>query len=227
MREEHKYAIIGLGLFGQTLSRQLSQGGAQVIAVDWDEKLVQEIADEVAHAVALDATDEKAMRDQGIDSVDVAIVAIGENFEGNILCTLILKQTFKIKHVITRAMTMAQYKILELMDVQVLQPERESAERLSRTLLRPGLIDNIQLGEDVNLVQIKAPARFHGKALRDLNIRNDYNCNVVSVQKVVDGQEIMIGVPDPDEQIADQDILYLIGSESDIQKLMDDSEGGL
>jgi trk system potassium uptake protein len=219
---DQKYAVIGLGLFGQTLARQLSIGGAEVIAIDIEAKLVQELADDVAHAVTLDATDVRALRSQGVDQVDVAIVAIGENFEGNVLCTLILKQTFGLKEVITRAMTMAQFKILALMDVRVLQPERESAERLATRLLRPGLIDNIQLAEHFNLVQLEAPKVFHDRALRELDLRNDYSCNVVSIRKAAEGDGQMISVPHPDDLIREGDVLYLIGSDENLGRLTDE-----
>lgn len=219
---DQKYAVIGLGLFGQTLARQLSEGGAEVIAIDIDAKLVQELADHVAHAVTLDATDVRALQSQGVDQVDVAIVAIGENFEGNILCTLILKQTFGLKSVITRAMTMAQYKILALMDVRVLQPERESAERLATRLLRPGLIDNIQLAEHFNLVQLAAPKAFHDRALRELDLRNTHSCNVVSIRKAAEGDGQMVSVPHPDDVIREGDVLYLIGTDENIERLTDE-----
>jgi trk system potassium uptake protein len=220
--EDQKYAVIGLGLFGKTLARQLSAGGAEVIAIDIDPKLVQEIADDVAHAVALDATDVRALQSQGVDQVDTAIVAIGENFEGNILCTLILKQSFALQSVITRAMTMAQYKILALMDVRVLQPEKESAARLATRLLRPGLIDNIQLAENFNLVQLEAPSAFYDRALRELDLRSGYSCNVVSIRHAAEGDGQMISVPHPDELIREGDVLYLIGSDDNIERLTDD-----
>lgn len=219
MIEDQKYAVIGLGLFGQTLARQLAVGGAEVIAIDRDAKLVQELADDVAHAVVLDATDIRALQSQGVDQVDVAIVAIGENFEGNILCTLVLKKEFGLQRVITRAMTLAQYKILSLMDVQVLQPEKESAERLATRLLRPGLLDNIQLGDDFHLATMEAPRAFHDQALRDLDLRNAYSCNVVSIKRVDKGGEQMIGVPHPDDLIRKGDILYIIGSRRDVERL--------
>lgn len=220
--ELQKYAVIGLGLFGQTLARQLSAGGAEVIAIDRDPKIVQEIADDVAHAVTLDATDIRALQSQGVDNVDCAIVAIGENFEGNLMCTLILKRSFRIKKVITRAMTVAQFEILELMEVDVLQPEREAANRLAGRLLRPNLRDNIQLGTDFNLIEILAPARFHDQALRDLDLRNTYSCNVVSLKRKEGDKEQIIGVPHPDDLIRKGDILYLIGNSSNLAKLADD-----
>lgn len=222
MSVERKYAVIGLGLFGQTLARALGEGGVEIIGIDINPRLVQEVADEVTHAVTLDATDERALKSQGVDQVDVAIVAIGENFEANILCTLILKQTFRIPTVITRAMTLAQFRILALMEVQVLQPERDAARRLSARLLRPNLIDNIELSDGYHFVQMQAPRSFYDRPLKEVGVRQNYGCNIVSIKRTEEGVERMIGVPHPDDLIREGDLLYMIGTDENLRRMTED-----
>lgn len=219
--KNRKFAVIGLGMFGRLLAVELAASGTEVIAVDRNERAVQEIAEQVAHAVVLDATDERALASQGIDQVDAAVVAIGENFEGNILCTLILKHNFKIPEVITRAITDAQRKILQLMNVEVLQPERASALRLAGRLVRPSLIDHIPLADGFSFAQIIAPKSMVGKALKDLELRQRYECNVVSIKTHEHGRERVIGVPHPERRIVAGDLLYLVGAEEQLQRLAD------
>ena len=49
------YAVIGLGRFGSALARQLCKLGAEVLALDVKGDYVQQIANDVTHAVVGDA----------------------------------------------------------------------------------------------------------------------------------------------------------------------------
>ena len=86
-----RFAVIGLGRFGMSLATHLTEAGAEVVAIDADRRVIENIKDEVTVAVALDATDEHALRAQNLEKVDAAIVCIGESFEANQLATLLLK----------------------------------------------------------------------------------------------------------------------------------------
>lgn len=97
-----KFAIIGLGRFGQRLARALTSAGAEVIAVDRDAALVERIRDQVTLAVRLDSTDADALRAQGAHDVDVAVVGIGEDFESAALTVATLKE-LRVKRIIARA----------------------------------------------------------------------------------------------------------------------------
>ena len=86
-----KFAVIGLGNFGKSIARQLSQKGAEVIAIDKNLKPVEELSDEVAYAVQLDSTDIRALKAQNIEDVDGVVLAIGSDFEAQMLTAVILK----------------------------------------------------------------------------------------------------------------------------------------
>ncbi len=100
-----RVAVVGLGRFGMAVVEQLAASGVQVIAIDSDRELVDEVKDRVDIAVALDSTDERALRSQEIHKADVLIVAIGENFEAALLTAVIAKKELKIPRVICRAGT--------------------------------------------------------------------------------------------------------------------------
>jgi len=77
-----RFAVIGLGRFGQKLAIALAMSGAEVIAIDRNRNEVELIRDQVSLAVRLDGTDEEALKSQGVDKADVAIIALGqESFE--------------------------------------------------------------------------------------------------------------------------------------------------
>src|SRR5688572_12737272 len=108
----HRAAVIGLGRFGMTLARELSSYGAEVIALDTDEAHVAEIRDVVSVAVVADGSDEKTLADLGLASVDVAVVSMGDNFEGMQLAIVTLKRKLGVRRVVGKATSPLREEIL-------------------------------------------------------------------------------------------------------------------
>lgn len=223
----HRIAVIGLGRFGTALARQLSVSGAQVIAIDSDQHHVEEIKDQVPVAVRLDSTDDLALKSQSIDTVDVAVVAIGENFEAALLTTVILTK-FGVPKIICRAQTVFHAEIFKQIGAhQVIQPELQSGEHLGRQLANPRIDEFIKLGEDFSLIELHAPKQFIGKTLSTLRLRQDYAVNLVALmrkktEQTPDGETTrtkIMAVLDAEEVICDQDVLMLVGSDEALAKL--------
>src|SRR3989304_2894696 len=101
---ERKFAVIGLGHFGEHLAVELAQKGAEVLAIDEELERLEAIKDKVTHAVRLDATDEKALLSQGLQDFDAVIVGIGDDFEAALL-TVAMLQRIDAKRIIVRATT--------------------------------------------------------------------------------------------------------------------------
>lgn len=225
--EQQKFAVIGLGRFGRQLAISLGERGAEVIAIDREMDLVDAVLSEVTHAVQLDSVDEEALRAQGIDKVDVAIVAIGENFESNVLTTALLKQ-LSVKRVIARASSETQRRILELIGAdRVVFPEAESGVRLAQSLLLPDIWRYVPLSGDRVVAELAAPKRFWGKSIAALKIRNRYGINVIAIKRVetVDSEggpvaeEVVEEMPGPDYVITEQDTLIVVGHGKDVEQL--------
>ena len=217
-----KFAVIGMGRFGMRLAQLLAESGADVIAVDRNKSLVDEVADDVARAVCLNATDEEALRAQGIDKVDVAIVGIGSAFESAILTTVLLKQ-IGVPRVICRAASEVRAKILEKVGADdIVNPERESAERWRTQLMATNIMERIDLAEDFSLLQVAAPESFAGKSLGDLDVRKKFQVQVVAIRRSTqdtdaDGlqrtRNVVISVPMADSVIKPGDVLLLIAND--------------
>lgn len=223
----HHIAVIGLGRFGTALARQLAASGSQVIAIDAKPGPVEEIKDEVPVAVRLDSTDDVALKSQNIDKVDVAVVAIGENFEAALLTTVIIKK-LGIPKIICRAQSAFHSEIfLQIGAHQVIQPERQAGEHLGRQLANPRVDDFIKLGEGFSLIELHAPRQFIGKSLKNLALRQDYGVNLVAIkrtqiEKTAEGEITrprILAVLDAEEVIRDQDVLVLVGSDDALSKL--------
>ena len=223
-----RFAIIGLGRFGRRLASSLTEYGHEVIAIDARQEVIEEVRDEVALAVRLDATDPASLKSQGIEKVDAAIVTIGEQFEANALATATLKE-LGIRLVISRASTPIQSKILHRIGAdQVISPEDESAMRLGRQLSNPHIMEFVELSEGHSLMQVKAPKPFHNKTLAQIDLRKKYKVNLVAIKKQVSAvraqgdetvEEQVIDVPMADTVIRPDDILVLVGATENLARL--------
>ena len=222
-----RFAVIGLGRFGMMLARLLAEDGADVIAVDSDKECVDAIRDQVSLAVCLDATDAEALKSQGIDKVDVAIVGVGDSFENSVLATVTLKE-LGVPTVISRATSRVRAEILARVGADdVVNPEKESALRWKSRLLAPSIMERIELAEGASLVQLESPESFHNKTLAQLDLRKGYRVNIVAIRRtteeIEDGQTVtrqfVISVPAGDTAIKKGDVLILIGTDEAIENL--------
>jgi trk system potassium uptake protein TrkA len=226
---ENRFAVIGLGKFGRAIVKKLSQKGAEVVAIDRNETNVERIQEDVALAVCMDATDKKALLAQNISDVDACVVAIGENFEALLLCTVYL-QELKVKRIIARANDVQQRRILEKMGVkEILSPEDEVGIVIAEKLMHPSVISILQLPENYEIAQIKAPKGIQNRTLADINLRSKYKLNLVTiereVEKKVKGEMIteahIIGIPTPETIIEETDSIVLFGITDDIERFIE------
>lgn len=223
-----RFAVIGLGQFGQALARALASGDAEVIAVDRNAKPVEQVRDDVTLAVCLDSTDEEALKEQAIHQVDVAIVGIGAHFEAAALTVATLKM-LGVKRIIARAQSDMQAKILRRVGAdQIVSPEGESALRWAHRLMLPNLGQYIELGEGNSLISIDAPRAFHHKTLKQLDLRNEFGVNLIAIERGAGDQAEeppgttgtpTIEVPHADTEILPGDTLILVGSNESVARL--------
>lgn len=212
------FAILGLGRFGRMLAVTLARSGAEVIACDRSEQAVNIIKDDVAVAAVLDTTDPEALKAQGIDKVDAAVVCIGESFEANLLTTVHL-QAMGVPRIITRYNEDVQRVILQRLGVSdVLSPEDDAALHLAQRLMAPEVMDYLELGDDHGLVKVVAPAHFVGRSLTELALRQKYAVNLVAIKRK-NGKAENVFVPGADERIKADDILMAAGLHDDLEKL--------
>ncbi|MCA9017532.1 MAG: TrkA family potassium uptake protein [Planctomycetaceae bacterium] len=222
-----KVAVIGLGRFGIELAKRLGASGVEVIAIDHSDKLVNEVKDDVAIAVRLNATDELALKSQEIDKVDACVISIGENFEAALLVTVIVKK-MGVPKIICRAQSEFHAEIFtQIGATEVIQPEVQAGAHLARLLANPHLEDYLQVGDGYTMIELLTPSDFVGKNLAELALRSKYSVNVVAVRKRNSEEvEKKTGkvyttdcVPHPDYQIKESDILLIIGTDQNLARL--------
>jgi trk system potassium uptake protein TrkA len=129
-----KYIIIGLGNYGHVLAEELSALGHEIIGADISESRVDAIKDKVATAFVIDATDEQSLSVLPLNSVDVVIVAIGENFGASVRVVALLKQK-KVARIYARAIDGVHKAVLEAFNLEkILTPEEDAARNLVQLL---------------------------------------------------------------------------------------------
>lgn len=222
-----KFAVIGLGRFGQKLAVALSMSGAEVIAIDKDRHLIDNMRDQVTLAVRLDGTDEEALKAQGVDKVDVAIVGIGQThggFEAAIL-TVVNMKNLGIPHIYARAESLIAGQVFSAVGAtEVIYPEIESAQRWAYKLIAPQISEKIDFAPGYSLAKIHAPASFDGKTVKELQFRQQYNVNLVVITRGERGKQMkeektdIINIPLPDTIIYEGDTLMAAGSDADLAK---------
>jgi len=218
-----RFAVIGLGRFGSRLAKALTKAGVEVIAIDKDRKIIEQISDEVTMAVRLDSTDEDALRAQGVDKVDVAIIGIGQDFESNILTTVTLK-SMGVKYICVRAEQKRHGQILRRIGAdEIIFPEDESALRWSFKLVAPQIGEKLDFAPGFSLAKYIAPLSFDNKTLLELRLRSKYNVNLIGLRHSGSDQQKttqqIINVPLPETIIQKGDLLWLVGSDEDLAKL--------
>jgi len=207
----------------------LAKKGAEVLAIDSDPEVVDDIAERVAYAVALDATDKKALIANDITDFDAVLVTIGQDFEQLMLCTVVLME-LGVKRIIARAQGRNTRIILEKMGVkEILSPEDEVGVIVAERLTSPGLVSYLQLPDEYRVAEIITPKNVEGRRLDELDLRDNYNLSLITIKRMEgvakgdpDKQSHHItGVPISSTVIEKDDYLIIFGKNKDIQRFIE------
>lgn len=172
------FAVIGLGTFGGTIAAELARFGNRVLGIDVAERPVADLADLLAETVIADGTDEAALREAGVGQYDVVVVAIGDNLEASIVCTMNLR-LIGAKCIWAKAMSRTHHRILTKLGAdRVIHPELEVGQQIAQVLHNPAVQDYVGLGNGFIVVTIVVPERLDGRSLDSLGIgqRHEVRC---------------------------------------------------
>jgi trk system potassium uptake protein len=209
-----EFAVIGLGRFGGSICRALSEQGMEVMAIDNNEERVNQFAMIVSHAVVGDTTDESVLKSLGIRNFDHVIVAIGDDIQSSILTTLILKE-LGVKNITVKAQNDYHEKVLLKIGADhVVHPERDMGKRIAHNIISNNVLDYLELSDQHSIVEIVASGNLDGHSLIDLDIRAKYGINIVAIKRKDD---ILVS-PQASEIIRQGDILIVIGADLDINR---------
>lgn len=179
-----KYIIVGIGNFGGYLAKRLTNLGHEVIGVDTNEGKIETIKDSITHSIVMDATDQTAVKNLPLKDTDVVIIAIGEDIGASIMSTAIFKQ-LKSKRIIARAINDLHETVIQAIGVdEIIHPEEETADRLSKRLEMKGVLDSLEISDEYNIVEVKVPPRYVGMSVAEADIRKEFYLNILTIIKV-------------------------------------------
>lgn len=213
--EKKQFAIIGLGRFGGSVARTLALLGHDVLGIDSNPDIVQAFSHELTHVISMDAHDEEALRSQGMHNFDAVVVAIGNNVEANLFTTLLLKD-LGVTNTIVMANDLMQGRVLKKIGAtQVIFPHADMGRRVAHKLCVNNMIDYMELGDELTIIELKVPSLLVGKNLKDSGIRENYGVNVVALKS---GNQTFVP-PDPNMIIQKGDVVVIVGKNESIKKL--------
>ncbi|HET8736095.1 MAG TPA: TrkA family potassium uptake protein [Pricia sp.] len=229
-----KVIVIGLGNFGMSLAINLSDTGNEVIATDIDREKIERVKDKVAHAVAFDAMNENAYEALPMKNTDMVVVAIGDKQGAAITAAAIVKKMTKAK-IVVRASTSIEETILNAMGVeQIIHPEKQFAERFTKTLNLSGSLDNFEIDNEYLVSEVALPAGMIGKTIRECRFREEYELNIVTIIRKEKQRNIfrqrseekrVIGMPKPDTVLKNKDVLVVFGKDEHIKAFLEKHNG--
>lgn len=201
------YLVIGLGLFGAEVARKLCEQGCEVLAMDVRSDLVQQVANDVTHAVVGDGQDKEVLRALDAGSFDCAIIAIGDDLAASVLTIMNLKE-LNVPYVVCKAHDETHRRVLEKLGAdRVVIPECEYAARLARSLVSHNVLDYIELSPDYGILEVPAPKSWVGKTIMELNVRAKLGINIIAVES---GKTTNVS-PSASYRILEGDVMVVLG----------------
>ena len=214
MKAKKTYAVFGLGRYGTAVARELVDNGMEVIAIDTEQKIVNDAAAYLPICKCADVTDAEVISRLGIGNIDTVIVCMASNLEASVMAVTLCKEA-GVKTVIAKCADEMHQKILLRVGAdQVVIPESESGVRLAKNLLTSGFIDMISLSKDVSMVEIDVNDEWIGKNLIELNLRKKYGFNVVAIKK---GENVNVNI-NPEQVLDSETTLIVIANTAKLGK---------
>lgn len=207
--------IIGMGKFGEILGSKLMELGNDVMIVDKNEAIINELAPHYTNALVGNCANEGVLKSLGINNFDICFVTVGNDFQSSLEITSQLKE-LGAKYVISKAERDIQAKFLLRNGAdEIVYPERDIAIKLATRCNTKNVFDFIELTSEYAIFEIAVPSKWESESLSSINIRKNYNMNVLAIKK----DNVLNPLPDPDYIFCQNDHIVVLGKPKDIFKI--------
>lgn len=206
--------LIGLGLFGKHIARELSALGHQVMAVDNNEERMNDALPYITGGQIGDSTNEAFLDSLGIRNFDVCIVTIGNDFQASLETTCLLKE-LGAKLVVSRAERDGQAKFLLRNGAdEVVYPEKQLAKWTAIRYSSSHILDYIELDDSHAIFEVDLPEEWEGKTVGQIDVRRKYDINILGVKR---GGRLHLSIT-PDTRFGQEDTILVLGEMKNLQK---------
>ena len=210
------FLVIGLGKFGKSCAKELTDLNYEVLGVDENPRLVAEASSYLTHTVQADSTDEDFLKSIGVDSYDACIVAIGDNQESSVMITVLLKE-YGAKKIIAKAQSELHAKILRKVGAdQVVLPEYDMGKKLAHSLSHKNIYDLVDISSNYSIASITATKEWVNKTLGELSPRDKYGVNIIAIESNSTEPNVF---PNASTVISKNDIVVVIGDNEKLKEL--------
>lgn len=215
MNIKQSYAVFGLGRYGMAVAKELVKSGAEVLAVDMDENIVNAASAEIPYCRCADVTNAEVIKNLGIANVDVVIISMATNLEASVMATMLCKEV-GVQTVVAKCSNEMNFRILSKVGAdRVVFPESESGSRLAKSLLSSGFVDIMDLSDDVSMIELDVKPEWEGKNLLELNLRRKHSINVVAI---IQEKDVCVNI-DPEMPLEKNMKLIVIANMAKLNKL--------
>lgn len=208
--------IIGISRFGYFLCKKMADLGNQVMIVDQTEEVLEPLLPFVTSAKIGDCTNPDVLKGLGVSNFDVCFVCIGTNFQSSLEITSLLKE-MGAKYVVSKAKRDIHAKFLLRNGAdEIIYPDRDIAEKAAVRYSYDHLFDYIEISQDYSIYEIKPLPAWIGKTIREVNIRGQYNLNILGFK----GQNHEDFMPSAEYIFREEEHLLVLGRSSDVEKVL-------
>ncbi|MBN1493989.1 MAG: TrkA family potassium uptake protein [Candidatus Omnitrophica bacterium] len=208
--------VVGLGHFGYSLVKELVKGQVGVIVIEENQERADLIKNMVEQVIVANAANKDLLM-KFAKNVDCAIVCISEKIDSSVLVTYYLKE-IGIKKIITKATSLDHGEILRSIGAdEIIYPEQEVAKRIARNIVAPSILDVIKLSDEFDIIEFPVPEKFSNKTIKDLQLRNKYNIDILAVRNPLTNKTKIM--PAPDYVFKPDDVMVFIGQTDSISRL--------
>ena len=206
MGRKLQFFVAGLGRFGESVAVTLEKMGYDVMAMDIAEDVVQDLSDTLGYVVCADCSDEKNLTAIGAGNADVAVVAL-------------LLKDMGVKKIVVKALDPLHGKMLQKIGAdKVIYSEKEMGVRVAHNLISPGIVDYIEMEDNITILSIHVPQDWIGKSLIDIDAHENgkkYNITVVAIKRKGE----MFVNPHPDMKMDVVDMLVILGDSESVKRV--------
>lgn len=209
--------VLGLGVFGSTIAKELGEQHYDVIAVDKNLVDVNRVEEYVVQAVQGNFTDIELLKSIGFSNCDVAVIGTGSNLESSVMAIMNCKK-LGIRRIVAKAKNRTHMEIMQEMGAdEIIRPEKEMGDKVARNIMRNNILDVITLDDENSIIEFTAPDRWIGRSLKDLDLRKKYQINVIGMKSDPNGK-LSINIP-PEEKIKPDSFIVAIGNPETFEHL--------
>ena len=208
--------LIGLGRFGRHMAQKLHDLHHQVLAIDKDERRIQDAMAYVTNAEIGDATDPMLIESLGVKDFDLCVVTMGHDLQASLEITALLKK-HGAPFVLARAARDAHVQFLLACGAdEVIYPEKQVGDWAAVRYGTEHIFDYIRLSTEHAIYETAIPDAWIGHTVVELAVRPKYHINILAIRK----NGVVEPLPGPNYRFSRDERIILLGGEKDVQRFL-------